>query len=64
VKVVHLSHDDDPRNTEARLGIELQGRDHSTLSRRLSKLVVKLPVVPKDEAVHVVVDSTLCESLW
>ncbi len=40
------------------MGIELEVPDHSTLSRRLSKLSVKLPVVPKDEAVHVVVDST------
>ncbi|MBD2200703.1 MULTISPECIES: IS5 family transposase [Calothrix] len=40
------------------MGIELAVPDHSTLSRRLSKLSVKLPVVPKDEAVHVVVDST------
>lgn len=32
--------------------------DHSTLSRRLNKLSVELPVVPKDRAVHVVVDST------
>ncbi|MDZ4877600.1 MAG: IS5 family transposase ISAcma6 [Chroococcidiopsis cubana SAG 39.79] len=32
--------------------------DHSTLSRRLGKLSVELPVVPKTKAVHVVVDST------
>ncbi len=38
--------------------IELAVPDHSTLSRRLSKLSVKLPVVPKDQAVHVVMDST------
>lgn len=40
------------------MGIELNVPDHSTLSRRLSKLSVELPVVPKDKAVHVVVDST------
>lgn len=40
------------------MGIELKVPDHSTLSRRLSKLSVKLPVVPKEKAVHVVVDST------
>lgn len=40
------------------MGIELQVPDHSTLSRRLSKLSVELPVIPKDKAVHVVVDST------
>ncbi|MBD6620922.1 IS5 family transposase [Komarekiella sp. 'clone 1'] len=40
------------------MGIELAVPAHSTLSRRLSKLSVKLPVVPKDQAVHVVVDST------
>ena len=40
------------------MGIELQVPDHSTLSRRLSKLSVSLPVVSKDKAVHVVIDST------
>ncbi|WP_445627651.1 IS5 family transposase [Nostoc sp. DSM 114167] len=40
------------------MGIELAVPDRSTLSRRLSKLSMKLPVVPKDQAVHVVVDST------
>lgn len=40
------------------MGIDLQVPDHSMLSRGLSKLSVKLPVVPKDEAVHIVVDST------
>lgn len=40
------------------MGIELEVPDHSTLSRRLSKLSVALPVVPKEQAVHVVVDST------
>jgi hypothetical protein len=40
------------------MGIELAVPDHSTLSRRLSKLSVELPVIPKNKAVHVVVDST------
>lgn len=40
------------------MDIELKAPDHSTLSRRLGKLSVGLPVVPKDKAVHVVVDST------
>ncbi len=40
------------------MGIELEVPDHSTLSRRLGKLSVELPVVPTDQAVHVVVDST------
>jgi IS5 family transposase len=38
--------------------IEVKTPDHSTLSRRLGKLSVTLPVIPKDKAVHVVVDST------
>lgn len=38
--------------------IELKAPDHSTLSRRMGKLSVTLPVVPKDKAIHVVVDST------
>lgn len=40
------------------MGIELAVPDHSTLSRRLTKLSVELPVIPHDKAVHVVVDST------
>jgi IS5 family transposase len=40
------------------MNIELKAPDHSTLSRRLGKLSVTLPVIPKDKAVHVVVDST------
>ena len=40
------------------MGIELKVPDHSTLCRRLSKLSVELPVIPKNKAVHVVVDST------
>ena len=38
--------------------IELSVPDHSTLSRRLGQLAVKLPVLPKSGARHVVVDST------
>lgn len=40
------------------MGIDLDVPDHSTVSRRMSKLPVTLPVIPKAEAVHVVVDST------
>ena len=40
------------------MGIELEVPEHSTLSRRYRKLSVALPVVPKEQAVHVVVDST------
>jgi transposase len=40
------------------MGIELEVPDHSTVSRRIGKLKVTLPVVPKAKAVHVVVDST------
>lgn len=38
--------------------IDLPVPDHSTLSRRLGQLSVELPVVPKEGARHVVVDST------
>ncbi|MBD3886650.1 IS5 family transposase [Phormidium tenue FACHB-886] len=38
--------------------IELSVPDHSTLSRRVGKLSLKLPVLPKSGARHVVVDST------
>ena len=38
--------------------IDLSVPDHSTLSRRLGKLSVQLPVLPKQGARHVVVDST------
>lgn len=38
--------------------IDLAVPDHSTLSRRVGKLSVKLPVLPKSGARHVVVDST------
>jgi len=40
------------------MGISLAVPDHSTLSRRLAKLTVELPVVPKAATVHIVVDST------
>ncbi len=40
------------------MGIDLPVPDHSTVSRRLSKLSIDLPVLPKTEAKHVVVDST------
>lgn len=40
------------------MGVDLKVPDRSTLSRRLSKLSVELPVIPKSKAVHVVVDST------
>ncbi len=40
------------------MGIELDVPDHSTVSRRLGKLTVTLPVIPKQGNKHVVVDST------
>ena len=40
------------------MSIELSVPDHSTLSRRMGKLSIELPVNPKTEARHVVVDST------
>jgi Transposase DDE domain len=40
------------------MGVELDVPDHSTVSRRMGKLQIALPVVPKEQAVHVVVDST------
>jgi len=40
------------------MGIALPVPDHSTLSRRISQLSIQLPVVPKEGARHVVVDST------
>ncbi|NEP04748.1 MULTISPECIES: transposase [Okeania] len=38
--------------------IDLPVPDHSTLSRRLSKLTIEIPVKPTTEAIHLVVDST------
>jgi hypothetical protein len=40
------------------MGIDLPVPDHSTVSRRAASLNVTLPVIPKEGAVHVVVDST------
>jgi len=40
------------------MGVELPVPDHSTLSRRLGKLAVRMPVIPKVGERHVVVDST------
>ena len=40
------------------MGIEVEVPEHSTLSRRLRKLSVELPAVPKDKAIYLVVDST------
>lgn len=37
--------------------------DNQTLSRRLNKLSVELPFVPKDQAVHVVVDKGRGQSI-
>ncbi|MBM0744668.1 IS5 family transposase [Phormidium sp. CLA17] len=40
------------------MDIELSVPEHSTLSRRVGKLAIALPVLPKSGARHVVVDST------
>ena len=40
------------------MGVKLAVPDHSTLSRRLGKLDIALPVMPKTGARHVVVDAT------
>jgi IS5 family transposase len=40
------------------MGIDLSVPDHSTLSRRMGKVAVELPVVPSAGGIHVVVDST------
>ncbi len=37
--------------------IDLPVPDHSTLSRRLGKLNINIPVMPATEAIHLVVDS-------
>lgn len=42
----------------ALMGVKLSVPDHSTVSRRLGKLRVSLPVIPKHGSRHVVVDST------
>ncbi len=40
------------------MGVSLSVPDHSTLSRRLKTLEVVLPVIPRSEGLHVVVDSS------
>lgn len=40
------------------MGVGLPVPDHTTLSRRLAKLEVRLPVKPKEKALHLVCDST------
>lgn len=42
----------------ALMGIDLPVPDHSTLSRRMGKVEVEMPVAPSEGAIHVVVDST------
>jgi hypothetical protein len=40
------------------MGIDLAVPDHSTLSRRMGKVVVEMPVAPSQGGIHLVVDST------
>jgi IS5 family transposase len=42
----------------ALMGIDLAVPDHSTLSRRMGKVDVEMPVAPSSGGIHVVVDST------
>lgn len=42
----------------ALMGIDLAVPDHSTLSRRMGKVSVAMPVAPTEGGIHVVVDST------
>lgn len=42
----------------ALMGIDLPVPDYSTLSRRIGKVAVQMPVAPSNGAIHVVVDST------
>jgi len=42
----------------ALMAIDLPVPDHSTLSRRMGKVAVEMPVAPSKGAIHVVVDST------
>jgi hypothetical protein len=42
----------------ALMGIDLAVPDHSTLSRRIGKVVVEMPVAPTEGGIHGVVDST------
>ncbi|NES72901.1 MAG: hypothetical protein F6K24_50750 [Okeania sp. SIO2D1] len=38
--------------------------DHSTLSRRLGKLNIEIPVLPARKAIHLVVDKGMGESFF
>ncbi len=40
------------------MNLDLSVPDHSTISRRLQRLNVQLPVISTNEAIHLVVDST------
>lgn len=40
------------------MGLDLPVPDHSTLSRRMGKVTVEMPVLPREGGIHVVVDST------
>jgi Transposase DDE domain len=42
----------------ALMGVDLPVPDHSTLSRRMGKVVVEMPAAPSAGSIHVVVDST------
>lgn len=46
------------------MGVDLPVPDHTTLSLRLGKLNIDIPVMPAKEAIHLVVDSLKCQSLW
>ena len=46
------------------MGAYLPVPDHSTLSRRLGKLNIEISVLPAREAIHLVVDSLLGQSIW
>ncbi len=40
------------------MGIDIPVPDYSTLSRRIHKLNISLPVIKRNEPIHLVVDST------
>ncbi len=40
------------------MDLDLPVPDHSTVSRRLKKLNIAIPVMPTKEGIHLVVDST------
>ena len=40
------------------MNLELSVPEHSTVSRRLKRLEIELPVLPRDDSRHIVVDST------